>query len=148
MIETLLSPPEAPRVHFNKNSNNRKNSKHWWTIRIRKRQEPLFFVFSFPFPSSSMHLPFPLSPASLQNKEASVEGHVAATQKSHRWCLTLTPNNTKTIERMTCYCFLRPIRRDLTRSKQIKKRSFFSLEKRSWQRYFTVGGENFNCLWT
>ena len=116
MIETLLSPPEAPRAHFNKNSNNRKNSKHWWTIRIRKRQEPLFFVFSFPFPSSSMHLPFPLSPASLQNKEARVEGHVAATRKSHRWCLTLTPNNTKTIERMTCHCFLLPIRRDLTRS--------------------------------
>ena len=109
MIETLLSPPEAPRAHFNKNSNNRKNSKHWWTIRIRKRQEPLFFVFSFPFPSSSMHLPFPLSPASLQNKEARVEGHVAATRKSHRWCLTLTPNNTKTIERMTCHCFLLPI---------------------------------------
>ena len=42
------------------------------------------------------------------------EGHVAAAQKkSHQWCLTLTPNNTETIERMTCHCFLRPIRRDL-----------------------------------
>ena len=30
------------------------------------------------------------------------EGHVAAAQKkSHQWCLTLTPNNTETIERMT-----------------------------------------------
>ena len=32
------------------------------------------------------------------------------------WCVSLTPNNTKTIERMTCHCFLRPIRRDLTNS--------------------------------
>ena len=38
--------------------------------------------------------------------------HVAITQKRiHQWCLTLTPNNTKTIERMTYHCFLRPIRR-------------------------------------
>ena len=30
------------------------------------------------------------------------EGHVAAAQKkSQQWCLTLTPNNTETIERMT-----------------------------------------------
>ena len=42
-------------------------------------------------------------------------GHTTAARKrSHQWCLTLTPNNTKTIERMTCHCFLRPIRRDLT----------------------------------
>jgi len=41
-------------------------------------------------------------------------GHVAADRKRcHQWCLTLTPNNTETIERMTCHCFLRPIRRDL-----------------------------------
>ena len=33
-----------------------------------------------------------------------------------QWCLTLTPNNTETIETMTCHCFLRPIRRDLTSS--------------------------------
>ena len=33
-----------------------------------------------------------------------------------QWCVSLTPNNTKTIERMTCHCFLRPIRRDLTNS--------------------------------
>ena len=33
-----------------------------------------------------------------------------------QWCFSLTPNNTKTIERMTCHCFLRPIRRDLTNS--------------------------------
>ena len=44
-------------------------------------------------------------------------GHVAAARKrSHQWYLTLTPNNTKTIERLTCHCFLRPIRRDLTSS--------------------------------
>ena len=41
-------------------------------------------------------------------------GHVAAARSE--WCLTLTPNNTKTIERMTYHCFLRPIRRDLTSS--------------------------------
>ena len=45
------------------------------------------------------------------------EGHVAAARKkSHQWRVSLTPNNTKTIGRMTCYCFLRPIRRDLTNS--------------------------------
>ena len=33
-------------------------------------------------------------------------GHVAATRKrSYQWCLTLTPNNTETIERMTCHVF-------------------------------------------
>ena len=43
--------------------------------------------------------------------------HVAAAWKrSHQWCVSLTPNNTKTIGRMTCHCFLRPIRRDLTSS--------------------------------
>ena len=48
------------------------------------------------------------------------EGHEAAARKrSHQWCLTLTPNNTETIERMTCHCFLRPIRRDLTSSSYI-----------------------------
>ena len=35
---------------------------------------------------------------------------------SEEKCLTLTPNNTETIERMTCHCFLRLIRRDLTSS--------------------------------
>ena len=43
--------------------------------------------------------------------------HVAAAWKrSHQWCVSLTPNNTKTIGRMTCHCFLLPIRRDLTSS--------------------------------
>ena len=37
-------------------------------------------------------------------------GHLAAARKrSHQWCVTLTPNNAKTIGRMTCHCFLRPI---------------------------------------
>ena len=35
---------------------------------------------------------------------------------SGQWCVSLTPNNTKTIGRMTCHCFLRPIRGDLTNS--------------------------------
>ena len=44
-------------------------------------------------------------------------GHVAAAWKRiHQWCLTLTLNTTETIERMTCHCFLRPIRTDLTSS--------------------------------
>ena len=44
-------------------------------------------------------------------------GHVAAARKSsHQWCVSLTPNNTKTMGRMTCHCFQRPIRRDLTSS--------------------------------
>ena len=34
-------------------------------------------------------------------------GHLAAARKrSHQWCLTLTPNNTETVERMTCHCFI------------------------------------------
>jgi len=45
------------------------------------------------------------------------KGHVAAARKrSHQWCVSLTPNNTKTIGRMTCHYFLRQIRRDLTSS--------------------------------
>ena len=48
-------------------------------------------------------------------------GHlVAARKRSHHWCVSLTPNNTKTIGRMTCLCFLRPIRRDLTSSSYSK----------------------------
>jgi len=35
---------------------------------------------------------------------------------SGQWCVSLTPNNNKTIERMTCHCFLRPIGTDLTNS--------------------------------
>ena len=38
----------------------------------------------------------------------------SCSQEKSQWCLTLTPNNTETIERMTCHCFLRPIGRDLT----------------------------------
>ena len=39
--------------------------------------------------------------------------HVAAARKrSHQWCISLTPNNSKTVVRMTRHCFLRPIRRD------------------------------------
>ena len=40
----------------------------------------------------------------------------AARKRGHQWCLTLTPHNTKTIERMTCHRFQRPIRRDLMSS--------------------------------
>ena len=46
-----------------------------------------------------------------------VVGHVhvsAARKRSHQLCLTLTPDNTKTKERMTFHCFLRPIRRDVS----------------------------------
>ena len=44
-------------------------------------------------------------------------GHVTAVRKtSHQWGVFLTPNNTKTIGRMTCHCFLRPIRTDLPSS--------------------------------
>ena len=45
------------------------------------------------------------------------EGHVATARKrSHWWWVSLAPNNTKTIGRITCHCFLQPIRRDLTSS--------------------------------
>ena len=38
----------------------------------------------------------------------------AARKRSHQWYVSLTPNNNNAIERMTCHCFLQPIRRDLT----------------------------------
>ena len=42
------------------------------------------------------------------------KGHAAAARKrSHQWCVSPTLSNTKTIGRMTCHSFLRPIRRDL-----------------------------------
>ena len=73
VIETLLSASQRLHVRILiKIVIIKENSKHRWTIRIRKRQEPLFF-FSFPFPLSSMHLPFALSPASLQHNEACAE---------------------------------------------------------------------------
>ena len=69
-------------------------------------------------------------------------GHLAAARKrSHQWCLTLTPNNTETVERMTCHCFLRPSRRHLTSSsyacgfrsrKEVFAKSTF---KRKWKRF-------------
>ena len=60
-------------------------------------------------------------------------GHEAAARKrSHQWCVSLTPNNTKTMGRMTCHCFQRPIRRDLTSSSYTT--AFFSDlgAKRAW----------------
>ena len=42
---------------------------------------------------------------------------VAVARKwSHQWCVSLTPNNNNTVERMTYHCFLQPIKRDLTSS--------------------------------
>ena len=63
-----------------------------------------------------------------------------------QWCVSLTPNNTKTIERMTCHCFLRPIRRNLKNSsyttallgmhknqgRQNEGRRPFLLDKKTW----------------
>ena len=40
----------------------------------------------------------------------------SCSEKKSQQCLRLTPNNAKTIERMTCHCFLRPITRDIPRS--------------------------------
>ena len=40
----------------------------------------------------------------------------AARKRSYQWCVSLTPNNTKTIGRMTGHHYLRPIRRDLENS--------------------------------
>ena len=62
----------------------------------------------------------------------------AALERSHQWCLTLTPNNTKTIERMTCHCFLRPIRRDLTSSPTQLLTSLFTEEVHKRQRNFLL----------
>ena len=60
---------------------------------------------------------FPYESARPSGSSELFQGHVAAARKrSHQWCLTLTPNNNETIERMTFRCFLRPIRRDLTSS--------------------------------
>ena len=75
----------------------------------KKKAGTSLLLLLFPLPIILYAPYFSTLPASLQHKQARVEGHVAATRKSHRWCLTLTPNNTKTIERMTCHCFLLPI---------------------------------------
>ena len=52
-----------------------------------------------------------------ENDKKAMEIHVLflyyRTEKP-RQCLTLSPDNTKTIERMTFHCFLRPIRRHLS----------------------------------
>ena len=46
--------------------------------------------------------------------KASARSHIAAARKRGRqWSVSLTPNNSTTIERMTCDGFLRPIRSDL-----------------------------------
>ena len=66
---------------------------------------------------------------------------VAARKRSHQWCLTLTPNNTETIGRMTCHCFLRPIRRDLTSSSYTtdrNKSSIISMIFFSWFLKFSL----------
>ena len=60
---------------------------------------------------------FPYESARPSGSPGLFQGHVAAARKrSHQWYLTLTPNNTETIERMTCHCFLRSVRRELTSS--------------------------------
>ena len=75
-------------------------------------------------------------------------GHVAAARKrSHQWWVSLTPNNTKTMGRMTCHCFQRPIRRDLTSSSyttvfitymslQKLKRNLLMATQKNFIRYF------------
>ena len=46
--------------------------------------------------------------------KASAWSNIAAARKRGRqWSVSLAPNNSTTIERMTCHCFLRPIRSDL-----------------------------------
>ena len=52
----------------------------------------------------------------------------SCSKRSHQWCLTLTPSNTETIERMTCHCFLRPIRSDLTSSSYIPNWNLMSAQ--------------------
>ena len=80
------------------------NRPHLW-LGERGRGADCFVLWNDPFEDSVSTI---LSP---------IVGHVAAARKrSHQRCLTMTPNNTETIERMTCHCFLRPIKRDLTSS--------------------------------
>ena len=62
-------------------------------------------------------IPYPPPPTPFPTMPLVLIGHVAAVQKrSHQWCVSLTPSNTKTLGRMTCHCFLRPISRDLSSS--------------------------------
>ena len=47
--------------------------------------------------------------------KASAWSHIAAARRRGRqWSVSLTPNNSATIERMTYHCFLRPIRSHLS----------------------------------
>ena len=65
----------------------------------------IYVSFAFKRPAHS-HISIPLSPNDTflyaLARFGFVGGHVAAVRKrSRKWCLTLTPQNTKTIERMT-----------------------------------------------
>ena len=73
-----------------------------------------------PIPSHALGSSFQIYSAGDGRGGGVLIGHVAAVQKrSHQWCVSLTPSNTKTIGRMTCHCFLRPISRDLPSSSYI-----------------------------
>ena len=68
----------------------------------------------FPLVSSVNCWKFFICVALLRRQVNSWTEHAAAAwQRSHQWCISLTPNNTKTIGWMTCPCFLRPITRKL-----------------------------------
>ena len=74
----------------------------------------------------------------------------AAWDGSHQWCLTLTRNITKTTDwRITCHCFLRPIRRDLTSSSYTTW--YFGylvnddvVNAKNWRQLQDISGEHLN----
>ena len=69
---------------------------HWRPVILGRTPQWKMDVNVFNLPLQSL-----LACSRIQYSEE--RGHVAASRKRcHQWCLTLTPNNTETIERMTC----------------------------------------------
>ena len=79
-------------------------SPRWYQVRVRTERYARYIVHMLAL-KDPFRPPNYLPSHAHQHRNSIILGHVA-----------LTPNNTKTMGRMTCHCFQRPIRRDLTSS--------------------------------
>ena len=105
MSASILGPVQTP-LHSCAEPN-------WWVKYGKRAASESIWYGSF---SLVRQKPQAAESVVLFDTGAAGDSVAAARKRGHQWYLTLTPNNTKTIERMTCHCFLRPIRRDLTSS--------------------------------
>ena len=79
----------------------------WPPISLTKKynsRSPLYCIFC----KKQCGMPSPSYALPLTSYTCSFITHlvVAARKRSDQWCVSLTPNNTATIGRMTCHCFL------------------------------------------